>query len=32
MNGKESWYTSALSILQQFNINVSLSLDEINPN
>ena len=29
MNGKESWYTSALFILQQLNINASMSLDEI---
>ena len=29
MNGKECWYTSALFILQQLNINASMSLDEI---
>ena len=29
MNGKESWYTSVLFILQQLNINASMSLDEI---
>ena len=32
MNGKERLYTSALFILQQLNINASMSLDEINPN
>ena len=32
MNGKESWYTSALVILQQLNINASMSLDEIQIN
>ena len=29
MNRKESWYTSALFIFQQLNINASMSLDEI---
>ena len=29
MNGKECWYTRALFILQQLNINASMSLDEI---
>ena len=29
MNGKKSWYESALFILQQLNINASMSLDEI---
>ena len=29
MNGKESWCTSALFILQQLNINANMSLDEI---
>ena len=29
MNGKESWYTSALFILQQLHINANMSLDEI---
>ena len=29
LNGKESWYTSALFISQQLNINANMSLDEV---